>query len=66
MKVVKYLQHIKKKVLQLFLCSIVMQNIKILYGIPIMFDVTCFWMVVVKNGRRLLKHEILKFALSQE
>ena len=49
-----FLQYIKKKVLQLLLCSIVMQNIQILYRVPARFAVTCFWMVVVKNGCGLL------------
>ena len=34
------LQYIKKNVSQLLLCSIVMQNIQILYGDPVMFVVT--------------------------
>ena len=34
---VTFLQYIKKKVSQLPLCSIVMQNIKISYGGPVMF-----------------------------
>ena len=63
-KLVKFLQYIKKNVLQLLLCSIVMQNIQILYGVPVMFVVTCFWVVVVKNGCGL--QEILKSAISQE
>ena len=41
-KLVTFLQHIKKRVLQLLLCSIVMQNIQIVYGGPVMFIVTCF------------------------
>ena len=41
-KLVKFLKkNIKKKVLQLFWCSIVMQNIQIFYGGPVMFVVTC-------------------------
>ena len=48
-KLVKFLQYIKKNVLQLLLCSIVMQNIQLLYGVLVMFIVTCFWVVVVKN-----------------
>ena len=35
------LQYIKKKLLQLLLCFIVMQNIQIFYGGPIMFFVAC-------------------------
>ena len=65
-KLEKFLQYIKEKVLQLLLCSIVMQNIKILYEVPVMFVVTCFCVVVVKSGRGLLDHGTLKFALSQE
>ena len=37
-----FLQCIKKKVLQLLLCSIVMQNIQIFYGNPVMFVNTCY------------------------
>ena len=56
----------KGNVLQLFLCSIVRQNINILYGVPVMFVVTCFWVVVVKNGHSLLDYGTLKSAVSQE
>ena len=55
-KLVKFLQYIKKKVLQLLFCSIVMQKIQILYRVPVMFVVTCFWVVVVKNGCGLLRN----------
>ena len=41
-KLVIFLQYIKEKVSQLLLCSIVMQNIEIFYGGPVMFVVTCF------------------------
>ena len=37
-----FLQYINKKVLQLLLCSIVMQNIEVFYRSPIMFLVTCY------------------------
>ena len=36
-----FLEYIKKKVSQLLLCSVVMQNIQILYGGSVMFIVTC-------------------------
>ena len=49
-KLVKFLQYIKKNVLQRLLCSIVMQNIQLLYGVSVMFIATCFWVVVVKDG----------------
>ena len=49
-KLVKFLQYIKKNVLQRLLCSIVMQNIQLLYGVSVMFIATCFWVVVVKYG----------------
>ena len=58
--------NISKKLLQLLLCSIVMQNIQILYWVPVMFVVTYFWVAVVKNGRGLLDHGTLKSAVSQE
>ena len=41
-KLVKFLQYIEKKVLQLLLCFIVMQNIQILYRVPVMFIVHAF------------------------
>ena len=41
-KLVIFLQYFKKKVLQLLLCSIVMKNIQIFYGGPVIFVVTCF------------------------
>ena len=40
-KLVTFLQYIKKKVLQLLFCSIVMQNIQIFLEGRIMFIVTC-------------------------
>ena len=43
-----------------------MQNVQILYWVPVMFVVTYFWVAVVKNGRGLLDHEPLKSAVSQE
>ena len=56
--------NISKKLLQLLLCSIVMQNIQILCGVPVMFVVTYFWVAVIKNGRVLLDHGTLKSAVS--
>ena len=41
-KLIIFLQYIKKKLLKLLLCSIVMQNIQIFYGGPVMLVVTCF------------------------
>ena len=58
--------NILKKVLQLILCSAVMQNGQIVYGVPVMFVVTCFWEVVVENGSGCLDHGTLKSAESQE
>ena len=40
-KLVVFLQYIKK-IVTTALCSIVMQNIQIFYGGPVMFVVTCF------------------------
>ena len=51
---------------QLLLCSIMMQNIQILYWVPIMFAVICFWLVVVRSGRGLLDNGALKSVVSQE
>ena len=42
-----------------------MQNIQILYWFPVMFAVTCSWVVLVKNGPGLLDHRTLKSAVSQ-
>ena len=42
-----------------------MQNIQILYWVPVMFVVTYFWVAVVKKGRCLLAHGTLKSAVSQ-
>ena len=55
-KFIIFLQYIKKKVLQLLLCFIVMH----------MFIVTCFWVVVVKNGCDILDYWTLKSAASPE
>ena len=41
-KLVTFLQYIKKKLLQLLLCSTVMQNIQKFNLGPVMFVVTCF------------------------
>ena len=46
--------------------AIMMQNIQILYWIPVMFVVTYFWVAVVKNGRGLLDLGTLKSDVSQE
>ena len=43
-----------------------MQNIQILYWVPVMFVVTYFWVAVFKDGRGLLDHGTLKSAISQE
>ena len=42
-KLVNFLQYTKKKVMQLLLCSIVMQNIQILNGVPVMFVIVFEW-----------------------
>ena len=44
-KLVKFLQYREKKVSQLLLCSIMMQNIQIFYGGPVMFSVTCYHII---------------------
>ena len=41
-KLVIFLQYLKKKVSELLLRSVVMQNIQIFYGGPVMFVVTGF------------------------
>ena len=43
-----------------------MQNIQILYWVPVMFVATYFLVAVVKNGRGLLDHGTLKSAVSEE
>ena len=45
-KFIIFLQYVKKKVLQLLLCCIVMQKIQKFYGGPVMSIVTCFWYFV--------------------
>ena len=62
-KLVIFLQYVKSKLLQLLLCSIVMQSIQIVYKGRVMFVVTCFWMIVVKNGCSLLDHRTRKCAI---
>ena len=39
---------------------------QILYWVPVMFIVTCFWEVAIKNGHGLLYHGTLKSAVSLE
>ena len=41
-KLAIFLQYLKTKVPQLLLCSVVIQDIKIFYRVPVMFIVTCF------------------------
>ena len=62
-KLVIFLRYIQKKVWQRLLCSIIMHNIQIFYGSPVIFVVTCFWVVVVKNGPSLLDHATLESAI---
>ena len=51
-KLVTFLQYIKKKLLQLLLCSTMMQNIQIFYVGPVMFVVTCFgWNHFCKSSK---------------
>ena len=54
-KLAIFLQFIKKNVLQLFLCSILMQNIEIFHRGPVMFVVTYyllkFFVVVFINHK---------------
>ena len=44
-KLVIFLQYLTKKVSQELLCSIIMQNIQIFYGGPVMFSVTCYYKI---------------------
>ena len=62
-KLVIFLRYIKKKVSQLLLFSIEMQNIQIFNMGPVMLVVTCFSVAVIKNGRSILGHETLKSAI---
>ena len=66
-KFVKVLKYIKKKYCKCLCVRLrcVLHNLHDLW-IPVMFVVTCFWVVVVKNGRELLDHGTLKSAVSQE
>ena len=43
-----------------------MQNIQILYWVPVMFVVTYFGVAVTQNERGLLDYGALKSAVSQE
>ena len=49
--------------MKLLLCSIVMQSIQIYYGGRVMFVVTCFLVIMVKNGCSVLDHGTLKSAI---
>ena len=49
-KSVIFLQYSKKRMLQLVLCSVVMQNIQIFYRGPIMFVVTCWIWIIFKQS----------------
>ena len=40
-----------------------MQIVQILYRVSVMFVVTCFWVVVVKNGWGLLRNSAIKSAI---
>ena len=53
-KLVIFLQYVKKKVLQMLLCSIVMQNIQIFYRGPVFLVVTCFKMNCKNNFDTIL------------
>ena len=56
------------KISQLLLCAIVIQSIQVFCKGPVMLAVSCFWVVVVKNGCSLLDHgthvknELMKWA----
>ena len=53
-KLVIFLQYLKKKVLQPFLFSIVMQNIQIFYRDPVMFVVTgLIYFDIQERGEKL-------------
>ena len=58
-KLVKFLQYIMKKVSQqlAFYCD---ENHLDIFRDPVTFVVTCFWVVVVKNGHSLSNHGTLK------
>ena len=58
----KFLNILRKTIATVFV-SILMQNIQVLYGFPVIFVVTCSWVVLVKNGRG---HRTLKSAVSEE
>ena len=56
-KLVIFLQYNKKKVLQVLLCSVVMQNIQIFYGVPVMLAVTCFILFLTSILQKVLSGE---------
>ena len=57
-----YEKCIQKKVVQLLFCSIVMQNIEIFYGGPVMFAVTCFYCFFVSD----CKNSVSEYSLVSE
>ena len=56
---VMFLQNLQKKLSQLLLCSIVIQNIQIFYGGPVVFVVTSFSHVVRHLSKLEIDHVIL-------
>ena len=46
--------------------SIMMMIFRYFTEVPVMFVVTCFWVVVVRNGHGILDHGILKSTVSQD
>ena len=64
-KLAIFLQFIKKKVSQLLLCSIEMQNIHIFYGDPAMFVVTCFSVLLVSQWSQHFLTWLLVFSNSK-
>ena len=57
---------LRKSLATAFLCYIVVQNIQLFYGVPAMFIVSYFWVVVLNNGHGLLDQGTLKSVVSQE
>ena len=56
-------EHLKTILKSSHKLCIMMQNIQIFYGGLVMFVVTCFWVVVAKNGCSPLDHGTLKSAI---
>ena len=63
-KLVIFLQYIKKKVSQLHMISIVMQNIQIFYGGPVMFVATCSVAMLLLSLKQVFWNKSVFYVIS--